>query len=265
METASHITHQHLLSVIATLAREKKTLRILDAGAGPGELTRYLAAGLPQLLPAAAKIEVCGFDVGDFAEWNTQILASHIAVIQSNDPWPYPDASFDVVVSNQVLEHVADPAFFFSQLRRVLRPGGFSVHLFPLKEYLYESHVFIPLAHRFPFPAYINTMARLGFLRPVAQAEMRKFGNGNFGAGAAEYIRKYTNYLSRPELMRLVKAADLMPSFDFTPHLYLSKLRSILGMRPRYSYRHSSMIDHWGALLLFRYANCVTLTLRNLQ
>jgi SAM-dependent methyltransferase len=37
---------------------------------------------------------------------------------------PYPDASFDIVGSINVLEHVDDPAAFLNELLRVLKPGG---------------------------------------------------------------------------------------------------------------------------------------------
>lgn len=41
------------------------------------------------------------------------------------DPWPYDDASFDLVTGMEILEHLAlDPYFFFTQAARVLKPGG---------------------------------------------------------------------------------------------------------------------------------------------
>jgi SAM-dependent methyltransferase len=38
--------------------------------------------------------------------------------------FPFPDSAFDSVLSNQVLEHVFNPAQFLSEVNRVLRPGG---------------------------------------------------------------------------------------------------------------------------------------------
>jgi SAM-dependent methyltransferase len=37
---------------------------------------------------------------------------------------PYPDATFDLAVSTQVLEYVADIAAALAEIHRVLRPGG---------------------------------------------------------------------------------------------------------------------------------------------
>jgi len=44
---------------------------------------------------------------------------------------PYPDATFDVVASRCVLEHLRRPATAFSEFRRVLKPGGRFVFLTP--------------------------------------------------------------------------------------------------------------------------------------
>jgi len=43
----------------------------------------------------------------------------------------FPDASFDAVICNHVLEHVPDDARAMSEIRRVLRPGGWALLLVP--------------------------------------------------------------------------------------------------------------------------------------
>lgn len=43
----------------------------------------------------------------------------------------FPDASFDLVVTQDVMEHVLDPAAAFRDIARVLRPGGLHVFTVP--------------------------------------------------------------------------------------------------------------------------------------
>jgi SAM-dependent methyltransferase len=45
---------------------------------------------------------------------------------------PFPDADFDVVIANHVLEHVADDARALAEIRRVLRPGGWAMLAVPI-------------------------------------------------------------------------------------------------------------------------------------
>jgi SAM-dependent methyltransferase len=45
-------------------------------------------------------------------------------VIVPGVPLPAPDASFDGILSTQVLEHISEPAAYLADCRRLLRPGG---------------------------------------------------------------------------------------------------------------------------------------------
>jgi SAM-dependent methyltransferase len=53
---------------------------------------------------------------------------------------PYADRSFDVVFSNDVLEHVSDDRASAQEIVRVLRPGGRAVIYVPNRRYLFETH-----------------------------------------------------------------------------------------------------------------------------
>ena len=56
--------------------------------------------------------------VGEMGATNVQFVEGEVETL------PFEDASFDVVVSNGVIDLVPDKEAVFSELHRVLRPGG---------------------------------------------------------------------------------------------------------------------------------------------
>lgn len=112
-----------LADTLAGFAREHPTgraLRLLDAGVGRGRTLRYLAP-----TGAAARFSAVGIDldprvrerVHDAARW--RLLRADL-----DRPLPFRDAAFDVVVCEQVLEHLHDPHDALREMVRCLRPGG---------------------------------------------------------------------------------------------------------------------------------------------
>lgn len=70
------------------------------------------------------------------------------SVIETPYRLPYPDDSFDAIVSTSVLEHAQNPEETFREWRRCLKPGGRAIHLFPSKSYLpAEPHILVPLVN----------------------------------------------------------------------------------------------------------------------
>ena len=57
------------------------------------------------------------------------IVASQLYIAEQDIP--YPDAAFDVVVSDSAIEHHFDPARSFDELARVLKPGGVFILCLP--------------------------------------------------------------------------------------------------------------------------------------
>jgi SAM-dependent methyltransferase len=52
---------------------------------------------------------------------------------------PFPDATFDVIMSSNVLEHVVDLSQLHAEIRRTLRPDGFCLHVLPTHSWRFWS------------------------------------------------------------------------------------------------------------------------------
>ena len=64
---------------------------------------------------------------------------------------PLPDASFDFVICNHLLEHVADDRQALRELHRILRPGGRGILLSPVeltRAHTYEDDTIVDPAER---------------------------------------------------------------------------------------------------------------------
>jgi SAM-dependent methyltransferase len=95
---------------------------VLDVGCGRGAYDEDpvpLRRGLRILRGKVAR--VIGIDVDPAAAANPHI--DELRLIEG-PRWPLENDAVDLIVCDNVLEHVADPAGFFSELRRVLRDGG---------------------------------------------------------------------------------------------------------------------------------------------
>ena len=98
--------------------------RVLDLGSGCG-LDAYVASLLVGPAGRVAGIdlapEMCEVARAGLRAWPIPNLSFEVGLIEE---LPFADASFDLVLSNGVLNLVPDKARAFREIRRVLRPGG---------------------------------------------------------------------------------------------------------------------------------------------
>lgn len=108
------------------------TLRILDAGCGTGGALRWLA-------PYG---RVWGVDRSTDALTYCQQRRLTCVCQGSLLALPYPDATFDLITSFDVLYHhgVSDDVAALRELRRVVRPGGWGLVRVPALPALWSSH-----------------------------------------------------------------------------------------------------------------------------
>ena len=118
------------------------TYKVLDFGCGAGRTVEELHR---------LGIEAYGCDIRSYLADDLTVPRERFAFL-SFDPYrlPYPDDFFDAVVSSSVLEHAQNYEELLYEIKRVLKPGGLSMHVLPGKWYLpSEPHMFVPLVNWF--------------------------------------------------------------------------------------------------------------------
>jgi SAM-dependent methyltransferase len=118
--------------------------RLLDFGCGAGEVVD---------LALQAGFDSWGIDTFDdvWEQYGHAAGKSEGRIIHTiaGEPLPFDDQSFDIVVSNQVFEHIEDPRPVVREVARVLRRRGLIVAMFPTREVIIEPHLRAPFVHWF--------------------------------------------------------------------------------------------------------------------
>jgi SAM-dependent methyltransferase len=169
-----------------TPARETS---MLDFGCGGGERVDefrrrgYQAFGCDVLLPARP--------VGALQEHMTAAVIRPIEL----KPYriPFDDGSFDLVFSITVFEHVLDYDSALAEIRRVLKPGGLAVHVFPPPWKFLETHVFVPYASVFRPYWWLYLWALLG----VRNRFQRGYSARRTADVNSAFLKNETNYLPK--------------------------------------------------------------------
>ncbi len=126
--------------------------RVLDYGCGKGEVVTH---------GREAGYEFWGVDMDAVASERPEAFRP-----LSDGRIHFDDNFFDVVISNQVFEHVDDPPKALAEIARVLKPGGVFLVLFPDKSAWFEGHVGLYFVHRMAVKLayrYMMLCHRLGF------------------------------------------------------------------------------------------------------
>ncbi|MGQ9625434.1 MAG: methyltransferase domain-containing protein [Anaerolineae bacterium] len=106
--------------------------RVLDLGCGVGMYT----AAFRRYTHSVYGLEI------DFSRAQEAAEKSAGVVLAQAEELPFAGASFDVVFSHEVLEHVRDDRAAVREAARVLRPGGHLVIFVPNRWYPFETHGF---------------------------------------------------------------------------------------------------------------------------
>lgn len=111
---------------------ELRGRRILDVGCGMG----MYVARLRQFSDDVYGVDIDPDKVAEASVWLPNLQVSPAEEL------PFDDATFDVILLNEVIEHVDDDRRAIAEAYRVLAPGGHIVIYAPNRLYPFETHGF---------------------------------------------------------------------------------------------------------------------------
>lgn len=157
----------------------------------PGAVVLNLGAGMSRAVENTVNLDYFLFPSID-------IVADAVAI-------PFADGTFDAVVSEFMIEHVADPFAVCAEMARVLKPGG----------RLYIAYPFIHPYHSFPSDYFRFTYSGVERLLPG----LTPLSRGPLTGPACRWIGATADMLSfwlpTAKLRFLLRAAILLALFPF--------------------------------------------------
>lgn len=221
-----HPNHEFLLHAAAEITSLNPGCRILDFGCGTGATViegrrRGLdIVGVERFYDGASR-RADAVRSGVLGRWVFEMI---------DDRMPFPDEVFDLVLSNEVFEHVEDLAPALRDIDRVLKPEGKMIAIFPSREVLREGHIGVPFVHRLP-------RGRLRFRYTVMMARFG-FGYHRQGRSATEWSRaeldwldRFVYYRSADEIERMIEKHGFRVAHSEHRYLRYRLSRSRLPLR----------------------------------
>ncbi|WP_205240160.1 class I SAM-dependent methyltransferase [Desulfoprunum benzoelyticum] len=159
------------------LSARSKVIRLLEIGTGSGGIAHYFATH------RSIRCDVAAVDVVD----QRLLRDKYMFVLIKDTVLPFANGSFDVVISNHVIEHVGNrdaQSHHISEIHRVLKMDGIGYLAVPNRWMLIEPHYkliflsWLPLYLR----SYYLRLARRGIFydcEPLEKKELEKILDKN--------------------------------------------------------------------------------------
>ncbi len=136
LEKQRHPNYRFLIQ--QAKSRLPKNGKLLDFGCGKGDIVKIALEAGVDAFGVECFASGSGLNIRDELEKN-KLLNSRVFDYDGK-VMPFGEMQFDVVVSNQVFEHVPDLRGALAEISRVLKPGGVLICIFPYRGAFREGH-----------------------------------------------------------------------------------------------------------------------------
>ena len=125
---------------VISVVREFKVLAncdVLDIGTGSGAI----ASELSKISKSVSSVDVC----------DERLIRNNYKFIEVKGArLPFKDETFDIVISNHVVEHIPLQDIHMREVYRVLKKGGIAYLATPNKYWVLEPHFYVPFLSMLP-------------------------------------------------------------------------------------------------------------------
>ena len=206
---------QRRLQMILEAAAERIHGSVFVDGCGLGTYLSRLAA---------ADNRTIGLDI-EFARTLDAVQQTPRVVCGVGEHLPFPDASFDLILSHEVLEHVQNDQMAINEIVRTLKPGGRLVLFCPNRGYPFETHgIYWNKKYHFGNIPLVNYLPRRwrDHLAPHVNVYTRKDLRRLFAGKPVKFITRrtifgaYDNIIARsPALGKVIRS--LLQALEHSP------------------------------------------------
>jgi SAM-dependent methyltransferase len=166
--------------------------RILDFGCGSGR-------SVQELMENGYQAYGCDINFKHEEDFDSDSLVKNgiLRPIDINNYiLPFEDNFFDVIISDEVFEHVKNYNEAIGEISRVLKPDGCCLSIFPSRYNPIEVHVFVPFSSVIQSYWWLYLWVLLGIHNEWEDCRTTKERSTRF----YNYLKEKTNYLSKKQL-----------------------------------------------------------------
>lgn len=142
-----------------------RTSALLDVGTGPGGIPLKIARRCPELMVVGVDRSVNMIVAARRSALELGLAGRARFLVGDAGKLSFPNASFDLVISNSLLHHVPDPIPVFNEMARVVKPAGIVL----LRDLRRPSRLVFPLHVRW-FGRYYSGLMRKLYIDSVGAA-----------------------------------------------------------------------------------------------
>lgn len=195
--------------VVAVLAQQTNFSKanVLDIGTGSGHMASYFGKHAR---------EVHSVDVVD----ERRIKNGYKYTKVNSEVLPFEDSTFDIVISNHVIEHVTDQQKHLDEIFRVLKKGGYVYVATPSRLWITDPHYRLPFINWMPRPAaawYLKKISGKQWdIRPVFMGQLRRM------CGTHSQVSVLPDILKHPKRYNLDTFGPIQPIIRMMPNVLLN-------------------------------------------